>query len=44
MLKPAAVSPIAINDETIMNSEFRMLFAAMMRARWLGWLRLWISA
>ena len=44
MLTPAAVSAIAISAETIMKSELRILFAAMMRARWLGWLRLWISA
>ena len=25
-----------------MNSAFRMLLAAMMRARWVGWLRIWI--
>ena len=28
----------------IMNSAFRMLLAAMMRARWVGWLRIWIKA
>jgi len=28
----------------IMNSAFRMLFAAMIRARWLGGERSWISA
>ena len=27
-----------------MNSAFRMLLAAMMRARWLGAERIWISA
>ena len=27
-----------------MNSALRMLFAAMMRARCVGWLRIWISA
>ena len=27
-----------------MNSAFRMLLAAMMRARWLGCERSWISA
>jgi hypothetical protein len=44
MSTPALVSPIAINADKIMNSALRMLFAAMMRARWVGALRLWISA
>ena len=29
---------------TIMNNALRMLLAAMMRARWVGRLRIWISA
>ena len=32
------------SELTIMNSAFRMLLAAMMRARWLGCERSWISA
>ncbi len=44
MPTPAWVSAIAISAETTMNSELRMLFAAMIRARWVGALRLWISA
>ena len=30
--------------DTIMKNELGILFAAMMRARCVGWLRLWISA
>ncbi|CAJ7684003.1 Uncharacterised protein [Burkholderia pseudomallei] len=44
MLTPAFVSSIAISADTIMKSAFRMLFAAMIRARCVGALRLWISA
>ncbi len=34
----------AITELAIMNSALRMLLAAMMRARCVGWLRSWISA
>ena len=43
-LKPAPSMALAPSALTIMNSAFRMLLAAMMRARSLGWLRNWISA
>ena len=33
-----------ITELAIMNSAFRMLLAAMMRARWLGAERIWMSA
>ena len=33
-----------MTELAIMNSAFRMLLAAMMRARCVGWLRSWISA
>ena len=40
----AASSAPAITELAIMNSALRILFAAMMRARCVGWLRNWISA
>ena len=33
-----------MTELAIMNSALRMLLAAMMRARCVGWLRNWISA
>ena len=42
--KPAPSIAPAPTELTIMNSALRMLLAAMTRARWLGWLRSWISA
>ena len=44
MLQPAASRAPASTAEAIMNSAFRILLAAMMRARCVGWLRIWISA
>ena len=44
MVKPADSSAPTPRLLTIMNSAFRMLLAAMMRARCVGWLRSWISA
>ena len=43
-MKPAFSSAPAMTELPIMNSAFRMLLAAMMRARCVGWLRSWISA
>ena len=44
MVKPAFSSAPAMIELAIMNSALRMLLAAMMRARCVGWLRNWISA
>ena len=41
---PAFSSAIAASAETMMNSAFRMLFAAMIRDRCDGCERDWISA
>jgi len=44
MSKPAWIRPPASTALAIMNNALRMLFAAMMRARCVGWARSWISA
>ena len=44
MLKPELSSSPTPSELTIMNSAFKMLLAAMMRARCVGWLRIWMSA
>ena len=41
---PAANSATAIAAAATMKTALRMLFAAMMRERWRGSLRLWIRA
>ncbi len=43
-LQPADSSAPAMTELPIMKSAFRMLLAAMMRARCVGWLRIWMSA
>jgi hypothetical protein len=43
-VNPAPSKAPAMSELAIMNSAFRMLLAAMMRARCVGWLRIWISA
>ena len=43
-VKPAPSIAPASTELAIMNSAFRMLLAAMMRARCVAWLRSWISA
>ncbi len=44
MVKPAPSSAPAMTELPIMKRALRMLLAAMMRARCVGWLRSWISA
>ncbi|MNT23528.1 hypothetical protein D3C72_1589490 [compost metagenome] len=43
-LKPAPRRAPALTELAIMNNALRILLAAMMRARCVGWLRIWMSA